>query len=157
VGHVVSRPAPSPRRRWPHPPQSLTRWLTPVPPTTPPQTQVFCLPPLPHPSLPSSIVAGNGSALPVTSVGDAVLPSPFRLSKVLVAPHIIQNLLSVRQFTTDNSCSMEFDSFGLSVKDLATTTLLARCDSPGRSTHFACLLPLHRPLPHMSLQRSPLL
>jgi hypothetical protein len=48
----------------------------------------------PHPSLPSSIVVGNGSALPVTSVGDAVLPGPFRLSKVLVAPHIIQNLFS---------------------------------------------------------------
>jgi hypothetical protein len=75
-------------------------------------------------------VVGNGSALPVTSVGDAVLPGPFRLSNVLVAPHIIQNLLSVRQFTTDNSCSMEFDLFGLSVKDLATRTLLARCDSP---------------------------
>ena len=84
-----------------------------------------------HPSLPSSIVVGNGSALPVTSVGDAVLPGPFRLSNVLVAPHIIQNLLVVRQFTTDNSCSMEFDPFGLSVKDLATRTLLARCDSPG--------------------------
>jgi hypothetical protein len=88
-------------------------------------------PPLPHPSLPSSIVVGNGSALPVTFVGDVVLPGPFRLSNVLVAPHIIQNLISVRQFTTDNSCSMEFDPFGLSVKDLATRTLLARCDSPG--------------------------
>jgi hypothetical protein len=103
-----------------------------VPPTTPPRTQVFCLPPPPpHPSLPSSIVVGNGSALPVTLVGDAVLPGPSRLSNVLVAPHIIQNRLSIRQFTTNNSCSMEFDPFGLSVKDLATRTLLARCDSPG--------------------------
>jgi hypothetical protein len=76
-------------------------------------------------------VVGNGSALPVTSVGDTVLPGPFRLSNVLVAPHIIQNLLSVRRFTTDNSCSMEFDLFGLSVKDLATRTLLAQCDSLG--------------------------
>jgi hypothetical protein len=85
----------------------------------------------PHPSLPSSIVVGNGSALPVTSVGAAVLPGPFRLTNVLVAPNIIQNLLYVRQFTTNNSCSMEFDPFGLSVKDLATRTLLARCESPG--------------------------
>jgi hypothetical protein len=76
-------------------------------------------------------VVGNDSALPVTSIGDAVLPGPFRLSNVLVAPHIIQNLLSVRQFTTDNSCSMEFDLFGLSVRDLATRTLLAQCDSRG--------------------------
>jgi hypothetical protein len=77
------------------------------------------------PPLPSSIVVGNGSTLPITS------KSPFRLTNVLVAPNIIQNLLSVRQFTTDNSCSMEFDPFGLSVKDLAIRTLLARCDSPG--------------------------
>jgi hypothetical protein len=59
-----------------------------------------------------------------------VLPGPFRLTNVLVAPNIIRNLISVCQFTTDNSCSMEFDPFGLSVKDLATRTLLARCDSP---------------------------
>jgi hypothetical protein len=39
-----------------------------------------------YPSLPSSIIVGNGSALPVTSVGDAVLPGPFRLTNVLVAP-----------------------------------------------------------------------
>jgi hypothetical protein len=38
------------------------------------------------PPLPSSIVVGNGSALPVTSVGVAVLPDPFRLTNVLVAP-----------------------------------------------------------------------
>jgi hypothetical protein len=73
---------------------------------------------------------GNGSTLPITSVGTAVLPGPFRLTNVLVTPNIIQNLLSVHQFNTDNSCSMEFNPFGLSVKDLATRTLLARCDSP---------------------------
>jgi hypothetical protein len=87
---------------------------------------------LPHPPLSSLFHhCRKRSALPVTSVGDAVLPGPFRLTNVLVAPHIIQNLLSVRQFTTNNSCSMEFDPFGLSVKDLATRTLLARCDSLG--------------------------
>jgi hypothetical protein len=54
----------------------------------------------------------------------------FSLNQRPCRPHIVQNLLSVRQFTTDNSCSMEFDPFGLSVKDLATRTLLVRCDSP---------------------------
>jgi hypothetical protein len=68
--------------------------------------------------LPSS--SKNGYALPVTSVGDVVLPGPFRLTNVLVAPSIIQNLLSFHQFTTGNSFSMEFDPFGLFVKDLAT-------------------------------------
>jgi hypothetical protein len=85
----------------------------------------------PHSSHPSSIVVGNGSTLPVTSVGASVLLGPFYLNDVLVAPHITHNLLSVRRFTTDNSCSIEFDPAGFSVKDLDTRTLLARCDSSG--------------------------
>jgi small nuclear ribonucleoprotein (snRNP)-like protein len=36
----------------------------------------------PHPSHPSSIVVGNGSTLPVTSVGASVLPGPFCLNDV---------------------------------------------------------------------------
>jgi hypothetical protein len=85
----------------------------------------------PHPSHPSSIVVGNGSTLSVTSVGASVLPEPFYLNNVLVAPHFTHNLLYVCRFTTDNSCSIEFDPFGFSVKDLATRTPLARCDSLG--------------------------
>jgi hypothetical protein len=85
----------------------------------------------PLPSHPSLIVVGNGSTLPVTSVGASVLPGSFYLNDVLVAPHITHNLLSVRRFTIDNSCSIEFDPSGFSVKDLATRTLLARCDSSG--------------------------
>jgi hypothetical protein len=69
---------------------------------------------------PSSIVVGNGSALPITSVGDSALPGLFYLNNVLVTHNIIQNILSIHLFTTDNWCSMEFDSFGLSVKDLST-------------------------------------
>jgi hypothetical protein len=33
------------------------------------------------------------------------------------------------RFTTDNSCSIEFEPSGFSVKDLATRTPLVRCDS----------------------------
>jgi hypothetical protein len=62
-------------------------------------------------------------------VGSA--PGPFRLSDVLVAPQMVHNLLSIRQFTADNSCSVEFDTSGLSVKDLATGRPLLRCDSTG--------------------------
>jgi hypothetical protein len=51
---------------------------------------------------PLSIIVGNGSALSVTSVGDSTLPSPFYLNNVLVTLGIIQNLLSVHHFTTDN-------------------------------------------------------
>jgi hypothetical protein len=63
----------------------------------------------PHSTQPTSIVVGNGSTLPVTSVGASVLPGPFYLNDVLVAPHIAHNLLSVHWFTTNNSCSIEFD------------------------------------------------
>jgi hypothetical protein len=85
----------------------------------------------PFPLTPSSIIVGNGSTLPVTSVGASVLPRLFYLNDVLVAPQITHNLLSVRRFTTDNSCSIEFDPSGFTVKDLATRTPLARCDSSG--------------------------
>jgi hypothetical protein len=85
----------------------------------------------PPPTHPTSIVVGNSSTLPVTSVGALVLPGSFYLNDVLVAPHITHNLLSVRRFTTDNSCSIEFDPTSFSVKDLATKTPLARCDSVG--------------------------
>jgi hypothetical protein len=80
---------------------------------------------------PSSIVVGNDSTLPVTSVGDSVNPGPFYLNNILLAPDIVQNLLSVRRFTTDNWCSMEFDPFGLSVKDLTIRNVIARSNSTG--------------------------
>jgi hypothetical protein len=85
----------------------------------------------PHPSHPSSIVVGNGSTLPVTSVGASVLPGPFCLNDVLVAPGLTHPLLSVRRFTSDNQCSMEFDPWGLTIRHLPTHVVLARCDSSG--------------------------
>jgi hypothetical protein len=78
---------------------------------------------------PSSIIVVNGSALPVTSIGDSALPGLFYLNNVLVTPDIIQNLLYVHHFTTNNWCSMMFDPFGLSVKDLSTRNMIARCNS----------------------------
>ena len=61
----------------------------------------------PHPVCPS-IMVGDGSCLPVTAVGSAP-----RLPNVLVAPQMVHNLLFIRQFTANNSCSIEFDSSGL--------------------------------------------
>jgi hypothetical protein len=78
---------------------------------------------------PSSIIIGNGSALPITSVGDSALLSLFYLNNILVTPAIIQNLLSVHRFTTDNWCSMEFDPFGFSVKDLSMRNVVATCNT----------------------------
>jgi hypothetical protein len=96
--------------------------------TTPHLGHIFSLRP-PSFAHPSSIIVGNGSVMSVTSVGNSMLPRPFYLNDVLVAPDLVQSLLSVRHFTTDNSCSMEFDPLGLSMKDLATSRVLARYDS----------------------------
>jgi hypothetical protein len=89
-----------------------------------------------HTSLsgPSSIIVGNGSLLPITSTGSYSFTTPRRslvLNHVLVSPSIIKNLISVRCFTIDNNCSIEFDPFGLSVKDLQTRNVIARCNSTG--------------------------
>jgi hypothetical protein len=56
----------------------------------------------PLPTNPLSIVVGNRSSLPVTSVGNTTFPDPFYLKNIIVTPDIIQNLLYVRRFTTDN-------------------------------------------------------
>jgi hypothetical protein len=45
---------------------------------------------------------------------------------ILVTPNIIQNLLSVHHFTTENWYSMEFDPFGLSMKDLSMGNAITR-------------------------------
>jgi hypothetical protein len=49
----------------------------------------------------------------------------------MVEVAIIRNLLSVRQFTRNNSCSIEFDACGFSVKDLWTRRVILRCNSDG--------------------------
>jgi hypothetical protein len=87
-----------------------------------------------------------------------VLLRPFYLNDVLVTPNLTQSLLSVHRFTTNNSCPIEFYPFGLSVKDLATTHVLASYHntgllytlplpaSPWPTPHVACM-PWLSPLP----------
>jgi hypothetical protein len=82
---------------------------------------ILSSPRLPSLSSPSSIIVGNGSLLPITSTGSYSFTTPqcsLVLNDVLVSPSIIKNLIFVRRFTIDNNCSIEFDPFGLSVKDL---------------------------------------
>ena len=50
-------------------------------------------------------MVGDGSCLSVTYVGSA--PDSFRLPNVLVASQMVHNLLSIRQFTADNSGSAQ--------------------------------------------------
>nr|GEV80616.1 ribonuclease H-like domain-containing protein [Tanacetum cinerariifolium] len=81
-----------------------------------------------------SVHAGDGNPIPVTNTGHIIIPSsnrPLHLHNVLVTPNIIKNLISVRQFTRDNNCTIEFDAFGSSVKDFWTRHILLRCDSSG--------------------------
>jgi hypothetical protein len=86
---------------------------------------------------PQHIIAGDGSKLPIVAVGSVQISSlPLHLQNVLVSPQIVKNLISVRQFTRDNFVSIEFDPFGFSVKDLATKTLLLRCNSDGELYPF---------------------
>jgi hypothetical protein len=98
--------------------------------TTPSAGNISTLRPLAS-SNPSSIVVGNGSSLPITSVGDLVLPGQFYLNNILLAPNMVQSLISVRHFTTDNWCSMKFDLFDLSVNDLTTKNVIVRLNSTG--------------------------
>jgi hypothetical protein len=86
---------------------------------------------LPLPADPLSIIVDNGLSLLITSAGNTTLPSSFYVNNILVIPDIIQNLLSVHRFTTDNWCSLEFDPFGLSVKVLSSCNVIARCNNSG--------------------------
>ncbi|GJT43845.1 ribonuclease H-like domain-containing protein [Tanacetum coccineum] len=79
-----------------------------------------------------SVHVGDVKSILVTNTGHSIIPShhrPLHLHNVLVTPNIIKNLISVRQFTRDNNCTIEFDAFGFSVKDYLTHHILLRCDS----------------------------
>ncbi|GJU76774.1 ribonuclease H-like domain-containing protein [Tanacetum coccineum] len=71
----------------------------------------------------------------------------LHLNNVLITPHIVKNLISVRQFVCDNNCTVEFDVFGFSVKDFMTRQVLLRCDNTGD------LYPVtaQSPIPHVLL------
>ncbi|GJT70452.1 ribonuclease H-like domain-containing protein [Tanacetum coccineum] len=79
-----------------------------------------------------SIHVSDGKSIPITNTCHIIIPSqhrPLHLHNVLVTPNIIKNLISVRQFTRDNNCTIEFDAFGFSVKDYLTRHILLQCDS----------------------------
>ncbi|GJW13535.1 ribonuclease H-like domain-containing protein [Tanacetum coccineum] len=81
-----------------------------------------------------SISVGDGHSIPVTNTGHSTLPTPTKslhLNNVLITPHIVKNLISVRQFVHDNNCTIEFDAFGFSVKNFLTRRVLLRCDRTG--------------------------
>jgi hypothetical protein len=95
----------------------------------------------PSPTSPSAhVTIGNGVSLPISSTGHTTLSIPhhtFHLNNVIVVPSIIKNLFSTRQFTIDNSCSVEYEPFGFSIKDLRTRREIMRCSSPGPLYEFS--------------------
>jgi hypothetical protein len=86
----------------------------------------------------SSIIVSNETTLPVTSVGHTTLLGLFNLNNILVTSDIIQNLLFVNCFRTNNRCFMELDPFGISVKDLSRWNIITRCNSLG-PLYMMCL------------------
>ncbi|KAL9225921.1 hypothetical protein vseg_001795 [Gypsophila vaccaria] len=81
-----------------------------------------------------SIYVGNGSSIPIRGSGTSQIHTPDRdlhLHRVLYAPQIIKNLISVRQFTKDNNVSVEFDPCGFSVKDLVNGKTILRSNGDG--------------------------
>jgi hypothetical protein len=70
---------------------------------------------------------------------------------------MVQSLIYVRRFTTDNWCSIEFDPFGLFVKDLTTKNVIVRSNStdplytmrlPGSLTPSSCVVAVLIVVPH---------
>jgi hypothetical protein len=86
-------------------------------------------------SRPHVVAIGNGTSVPISSSGHTSFQSPsghvFHLKHVLLVPRLVRNLLSIRQFTRDNFCSVEFDARGFSVKDLKTHRVILRCNREG--------------------------
>ena len=94
----------------------------------------LCVSQPPSFSTPSNIIVSDGSLLPVTSTSSVNFPTAqgfLRLNNVLVSPQLIKNLIPVRQFTTKNNCSFEFDPYGFYVKDLTTQSVIAKYNSSG--------------------------
>ena len=88
------------------------------------------------------IIVSAGSTLPITHVRHTSFPSnsmPITLSNILVSPHLIKNLVSVRCLTRENPVTVEFDELGFCVKDARTRMVLHRCDSLDE------LYPVHPP------------
>ena len=79
-----------------------------------------------------TITVANSIKVPIESSGSLSFPTrnrPLALKSVLVTPSLIKNLISVRRFTKDNSCSVEFEPLGFTLKDLRSQKRILRSDS----------------------------
>ncbi|KAG8501579.1 hypothetical protein CXB51_003840 [Gossypium anomalum] len=88
----------------------------------------------------SSLLMGNGVSTRITSVGNAVIPTPqklLHLSNVLCVPSIRKNLLSVSKFATDNNVFFEFHPSYCVIKDIQTREILLRGQVRDGLYHFS--------------------
>ena len=74
------------------------------------------------------------------------IAQPLSLNNVLVSPHLIKNLISVRTLARENPVNVEFDDYGFSIKDRSTKAVILRSDSPDE------LYPLHPSHPSQAPQ-----
>lgn len=66
------------------------------------------------------IYVGKGDGLPISHIGDAIIPTNhgnIKLKGVLVIPELKKNLLSIRKILTDYPCIFEFTNFHFVIKD----------------------------------------
>ena len=105
------------------------------------------------------IHVGDGVGLHVKNIGSATLSTPtnsFILNKLLHVPHILKNLISVSQFTSDNDVYLEFHSSLFLVKDEATRRILLRAKPKDDLYIFpTSISPTNHPQTYLS-QRAPL-
>jgi hypothetical protein len=130
-------------------PPSQAGWVVDSGATSHMSSENGTVPPLiPLPS-PVYVTVGNGAWVPVCFYSNMHLCLPssnFVLKNVIRVPSLIQNLISVHQFTRDNAVSIEFDLFGFSVKDLRIRHVIIRCNSSGdlytipHTVIFGCLV-----------------
>ena len=72
------------------------------------------------PQFSPDIIVANGSTLAGTDVGQHTIPTSSQnlsLRNILVSPHLIKNLISVKTLMRDNPVNVEFDDFSFSFKD----------------------------------------
>lgn len=82
----------------------------------------------------SQVTVDNGSTIPISHMGNVNLSTssvPFKLTNILVVSSLIKSLISVCKFTNNDSCSIEFNLLGFSIKDLHTKTVILRYNSQG--------------------------
>lgn len=97
-------------------------------------------------NIPSSCVFfGDGSKMPIQKIGSSIIPqsNPYftlTLITIFITVFVIKILISVRPFTRDNKCSIEFDFFFF-VKEYHAKETFLRCERKGYIYLIATTLP----------------